>query len=430
VREGNTALTVAAIEEGSHIHPHALAALTTVGLPLATVAATRLVLHPSSPLLQMALSLNTHPRYAVGSVGKRARCALRTAFLLSLVGPTAGWCQAPSSSGPPPAAFSTIPPSAVSMVSLRPLWSVSLGRNAAERPGEVTFAIALGDRYIVADNVKRQLLIYNADGSLRRRAAGWGDSDGDIQSPVQLLAYHDTVLVVDLTHRHRIHAFDRDGRFLGARFAALGEAYPSSMAIGASVAAFAHANAEDRPGRAAVSITDLRGKELANGCPSAEAYRQSEQRRGMLAHFTERLVSIRANRVYCAQTVTPVVAVLDLNAATIGTIAVAPPFYLGPGDRSESQNRKALLDFQATWTQLTDFYPTARGFVEVYAQYDVAAGRYRFRLFACDYNGRPSNCRGGELPGRPMRLTSADTLLTVQSHPNGSVSLDLLAMER
>lgn len=301
--------------------------------------------------------------------------------------------------------------------------TVVLGGSKTRRPSVVSDVALVGGHIFVLDGMQRHLLVYDSTGRFLREAAKYGDHDGGIESPIRLATHGDTVLLLDVTHRNAVSAFDAQGRFLGARYPDLSEASASSMAIGTATVAFAHMDADDRPSRSVVSIRDRRGRELATGCPSAPTYAQSLKRGGLLARFTARLVDMRGNRVYCAQAVTPVVTILDLQGRTVGHITVAPPFFAPPADIAETRNQKALLDYQSRWTALHGFRGTPTGFASTWSRYDAGAGRFVYRFFACDGDVTPGNCRTSEIPGEPVRIIASDRLLSVTSATDGSPSL-------
>jgi hypothetical protein len=278
--------------------------------------------------------------------------------------------------------------------------------------------------------MQRRLLVYDADGKFILRAADFGERDGMLQSPVRLVADHDTVLVLDVTHQNAVSAFSRDGRFIGARFPELHEASVFSLALGRSLAAFGQLNATDRPGRSVVAIRDRRGRELGSGCAAAEALVSSELRHGKLADFSSNSVTLLGNRIYCAQAVSPIVTVLDFSGTTVGYVTVAPPFYVPPLDIPGTQNQKTIMDFESKWTAMRDFSPSTAGFMSLYARYDVVAGRHAFQVFACDSVVRPTNCRSGPITGEAVRILAPDKVLSVVSGRDGSLSLQVLQIDR
>lgn len=326
--------------------------------------------------------------------------------------------------------YSIMPQSAVVDIEPRLLRSIVLRDGKDDRLSIASDALLVRGRIFVLDGVQRKLLVYDSVGTFIRRAADWGDEDGRLQSPFRLVAFHDSVFVLDVTHHNAVSAFGPDGRYAGARFPQLHEASASSMAIGNTIAAFGHMDAASRPGRTVVAIQDWLGREVGAGCPSANAYLKSEQRKGMLAHFVTPIVSLRGNRVFCAQAITPIVAILDLTGASVGQIAVAPPFYVAPNDVGESRNQKTVLEFQSRWTALHDFAVTPQGFASIYSRYDLVTKQFSYRWFACDLGATPLNCRMSTLPGTPVRIIAPDNVLTVVQGKDGAIILNLLGVSR
>lgn len=327
--------------------------------------------------------------------------------------------------------FTILPANEVAEVRVRSVRSIALGDSRDNRPSAARDVLMLHNRIFVLDGMQRSLLVYDQGGKFLKRATESGDRDGNLESPVRLVADHDSVLVLDVTHKNAVSAFDREGRFIGARFPELHNASAVSIALGRATAAFGQADARTRPGRTVVSIRDRSGQELGSGCAAADGYAQSELRHGMLAHFVARFVAIRGNRIYCAQAITPVVSILDLTGKTVDYLTVAPPYYMPPtADIGETQNQKTMSEFQSKWTALQDFTVTQTGFFSIYSRYDLTSGAFIYRTFACDFGTRPSNCRVSVVPGRPIRFVSPDTVYSIISDRDGAVTLHAFQIVR
>jgi hypothetical protein len=350
------------------------------------------------------------------------RLALRQSALLVLL-----FCSVPevatAQSGAVPA-YITLAERDVIGVEARLVRSITLGDAAENRPSLVADAVLLRGKVFVLDGMRRRVLVYDSTGKFLRRVADWGRADGELESPYRLALTYDTLLVLDITHNNSVNAFDRDGNFIGARFPTLHRLSASSLALGNTVAVF------ERPGRTVVSIRDRQGKELASGCVSADGYQASEKRQGIIRRFTGRIVALRNNRIYCAQTITPVVTVLDLSGNAVDYIAVAPPFYVSPLDIPDSRNQKTISNFLSRWTALNSFEPTPKGFMSIYTRYDLASSQFLARFFGCDVVGRPRNCFSGSVPGTPLRILSPDTVLTSVSGADGQVGLQVFRISR
>lgn len=358
------------------------------------------------------------------------RCQLvGSAALLILVSRECG-AQRISSAPPAVPSYSILASAAVTETHPRLIRSITLGDLGSHRPSLPTDVIFLRGRIFVIDGMRRVLLVYDQDGNYLREATQWGDADGELTSPVRLVADHDTVLVLDLNHRNAVSAFDREGRFIGARFPELHSASAYTMAFGRATAAFGQLDAARRPERTVVAIMDRKGREIGAGCTVADSYTRSEARHGALATFNAAFVAIQGNRIYCAQSITPVVSVLDLSGTTVGFLPFAPPFYVAPSDIGETRNQKSLLDFQSKFTLLQNFDVTSSGFVSIFSRYDLAASQFTYRMFACDFDTKPKNCRVGTIPGRPVRIVSSDSVLSVVSMGDGSLRLNVLMMDR
>jgi hypothetical protein len=167
------------------------------------------------------------------------------------------------------------------------------------------------------------------------------------------------------------------------------------------------------------------------GCQVDPAYAESQRQGGMLARFAFRQVSAGADVVLCAQPVSPVVQVYGVDGSYRGVIAVAPPFYVAPKDRSTTSSGVPatidMLDFQATWTKHLRLFGTRDGFLSVYSVYGKEQNEVVYLLFGCAFSTdghRIGKCGASRSPGKPVGLTDGSVLWVHEgSSPDGAAIL-------
>lgn len=100
-------------------------------------------------------------------------------------------------------------------VGVEPLLTIgSIGGNPDQELDQVTGALGLtGDRIVVANGGRFELLFYDADGNLLRRAGGRGDGPGEFQSLEWISRFgSDSILALDVWGQ-RVSYFDAAGSF-------------------------------------------------------------------------------------------------------------------------------------------------------------------------------------------------------------------------
>ena len=100
-------------------------------------------------------------------------------------------------------------------VGVQPLLTIgSIGGDPDQELDQVTGAVRIaGDRIVVANGGRLELLFYDRDGNLLRRAGGRGGGPGEFQSLEWLSRYgSDSILALDV-RGHRVSYFDAEGDF-------------------------------------------------------------------------------------------------------------------------------------------------------------------------------------------------------------------------
>ncbi len=100
-------------------------------------------------------------------------------------------------------------------VGAQPLLTIgSIGGDPDQELDQVTGAVRImGDRIVVANGGRLELLFYDGDGNLLRRAGGRGGGPGEFQSLEWLSRYgSDSILALD-AWGHRVSYFDSEGNF-------------------------------------------------------------------------------------------------------------------------------------------------------------------------------------------------------------------------
>jgi len=311
--------------------------------------------------------------------------------------------------------YQVLPPSKVHQVHLTPLMIYRLPTDTVS-PVRIVDALTWGSSLYVLDGEGRRLFRYSRNGTKLTFAVGkWGSTPGSFDVPRRMEVSGESLLVLDATHRQAFSSFDSVGRFLGRRLKGLSEVGGTAFVlVGKSVAIAVLTPRTLGSDTGTVVVANQQGQITAVGCKEDPQYNASRARGGELATYAFRGIALRRDQIFCSQPISPVIEVFDTAGRSVGSIRVAPPFYLAPHDTSYSgpSTRKDELKYESGWMAHSGVYVGPTTFISVYSHYDTLQGSTRFFLFKCHLTADlvVSNCQTGESPGRPIRFRPPDTL--------------------
>jgi hypothetical protein len=326
-------------------------------------------------------------------------------------------------------AYTPLSASEASEMKLVKVDSISLGS-----PNEGVFGITdfevLGDDLYVADDMAKMVHVFDRSGRRLRTLGRPGAGPGEFKMPVSVTFSPRGVLVVDPSHGNRVSVFGFDGTFIESRAFDTPTPPVAITMTGNRMVSMGVLGITDpgRQGWNVLGITDAEGKRVGQGCMMDARYLESSKREGMLSHIDFGGVSSRDNRIYCTQSISPVVQVMDSLGRPIEQIRIAPPFYVAPRDKEETLNQKAIFDYLGSFTAHVAFYPVEGGFVSVYSRFDPKLGEVRYHLFACE-TGEKRECGVVRNIRKPVYIPSLRTVyVEEESQPNQPVRVGVYQM--
>ncbi|MBX9928221.1 MAG: hypothetical protein K2X99_04835 [Gemmatimonadaceae bacterium] len=328
--------------------------------------------------------------------------------------------------------YSRLDSGAVAQLSATLAASVTLGTDSATTPRSVSRVELTRTAIFVLDGDPKAVRRFDRRGRQEfSRFAGRAPT-AELKTPTGIAVVGDTVYVVDMDSRRGTFVIDPHGSLVPA---VPSSARATLMGVAATRGVLAMASiGSDRAitGDSArfLSLMSRGGSHVASVCRPDPEYAASLARRGLFELYRATGVSALDGRFYCRQPISPIVQVFDNRGRELPSIRLAPPFYERGADAPQSMNQRAMDRFAATWTEHLDFFPTADGFLSVYARFDAVNASRRYRFFRC-WTSRASapRCGVGETPSRPVGFLPPDSLLVID-YPQGSAGRTVLQFLR
>jgi hypothetical protein len=276
---------------------------------------------------------------------------------------------------------------------------------------QITDLAPHGGRLFVLDGMRKTVAVFDAAGRLERTIGRAGHGPGEFVDPTAIAFAGDTLWVADPASGNRLSAFEPDGRFVTERRFST-PSVPVSLAVLGDRMVTMGVLVPSGPGddgMNALAVSARGGDLLGRGCRIDPRYVQSRERDGFLAHYDFGSLASDGERLYCTESITPVIQVMDRAGHPLRQIRVAPPFYVPPRDRRMTMNQKAIFDFLGTFTSHARLFPIRGGFISVYSRFDPDAGETRYNLFVC-HTSPEARCGVAENVGRPVYVDAAERI--------------------
>ncbi len=306
------------------------------------------------------------------------------------------------------ASFRRLGPGEVAALSLVKVDSVSLGTSDRD-VSQITDLKVWSGRYYVLDGATKSVRVFDHRGRLTNTIGRQGRGPGEFVDPAAIAFQGERMLVADPGAGNRLSVFEKDGRFaeevaFHTPTAPVAVATAGDRVVTMGVMVPSGTRPEDMN---ALAVSSARGDVLGRGCAIDPRYVESRERDGVIAHYDFGSLSTDGARMYCTQSITPVVQVMDRAGHAVRQIRLAPPFYVPPHDRKLSMNQKAIFDFMSSFTSHVRLFPLADGFVSVYSRFDPATGENRYHLFVCR-GASEARCGVARNVGKPLYMDAAE----------------------
>lgn len=299
---------------------------------------------------------------------------------------------------------------------LTPLSTIRLGSTVEDTPTDVRSLIERERRIFVLDSKMRRLRGYDIKGKLLFNIGKWGKDDGEMDTPVALKVFGDTIMLLDLSHVDHVKLYSFDGTYLTARVFPMPEG-ATSFEVSSQRMVFTTLSGRPKNNLSYAMLgTDNHGHVLWLGCQTDPLYAASDKDHEMAGKYAFRTVASSGGKLFCIQPLSPVVQIYDTLGNFAGVFRRSPTFYKPPGHIAETQNVADMLRFESQWTAHVGIFPFPSGVLSVYQTWDSQRGGMNYLLFRCD-SGMTSTakarCGIAKSPGQPVGLLGADTLLVV-----------------
>ncbi len=312
----------------------------------------------------------------------------------------------------PLATYEMLAPGEVNHLTLERIGSVTLGSSVDSSVFRITSFSPREDRFYILDGLAKAVRVFDRSGTFVGQLGREGRGPGEFRDPFDFSVAGERVLVIDPTMGPVISSFGlRDGRVETLRTDLPGaptaiESEGNLLYILTSMVAN-----PDRKGSDLLSILNPAGKPVGRGCPLDPRYVRSHKNEGFISHNQFGDIAVRDGRVYCIQTISPVVQVMDTTGRTLRHIQIAPPFYRAPEDRKMSFNQKDIFEWLSTWTTHTKIYALEGGFASIYSTFDPERQQQQYALFLCNDNEGRLRCGMAEHLGKPIAMPDGQTVL-------------------
>jgi hypothetical protein len=287
-----------------------------------------------------------------------------------------------------------------------------LGSDVGSTAASVATARIGGSAIAVVDAAGRLLRVYDRDGRPRYTVSIGAGPTAKMRVPHAIALVGDTVWALDISPKRGLAVVIPPGDTVQQMALPATSSTYDIAPVGGNLAI-----AVVQPTRAnnvlpIVQVVTRRGQVVGNGCQLDPRYHKSDEKQGIIGMFRGMGVTTFNARLYCRQAITPIVQVLDSVGRALGSISVAPPFYHAPTDAPSSMNVATVNKFRSSWWEHRQFFPTATGFVSIYASYDSMSQNNRYRAFACDSAAGIRKCGVADVPGTPIEFLPPDTIVT------------------
>lgn len=281
--------------------------------------------------------------------------------------------------------------------------------------------------YLVLDGYSAKGHLFDIRGRHLATFGGKGDGPGEFRDPMGVAFYHDSLLVLDPSRR-ALTTLAPDGGWIATEPLPLPHAGTALQTRGDEVYVLTYGPSTPQQLRKdGAEILWVLDKELETQwrtCPAEPGYLESDARNGRIGSTQYGAFDVVDSLVFCVQSISPSVAIVNRYNGKTERTTVAPPFYREPVDTLLTLNQKAMFAWLGSWTAQINIFALARGagFVSAYSRFDEAQGTFRYWLFHCSLDAtlHPGRCSVAATMRKPLLVTPDGTVfLEEEVDPDG-----------
>lgn len=353
----------------------------------------------------------------------------RTAVLLGLLAAVAlGGCGNAEAGSDIAGTYTVLDGSRMAPAQLTHLATVKLGiGDSVSFVNDVVDMAVSGDTIYVLDSFDYSVKVFSRDGDYLFRFGRKGEGPGEFIDPFDIEVENGLTMVADPGRGRAINLFTPSGEFIEwievetTRTQTAFDVYDNRLYILTPAIRF-----PEREGWNILTVATHSGEVLSKGCRLDPRYIASARRNGIIHRNQYGKVRTFNGRVYCSQTISPVIQVMDSLGLHVDSIAVAPPFYLPPPDIEFVANQKAIFDWFSKWTVHSNFWPVEGGWVASYNTFDQERGEMVYSIFACRYPEAEPTCTAVDDFPKPLLAESFDRIYALGNmQPGETVHLEV-----
>lgn len=293
--------------------------------------------------------------------------------------------------------------------------------------------------YLVLDGFAAKVHVFDAQGQHVLTFGGKGDGPGEFRDPMDIDRFHDSLLVLDPARGGVLHTLTPDGEWVATERLPLPHPAFGIQVGGEEIFVMTYGprtpEQESQEGADILWILDKNLEIVGRGCPMEAGYMESYARNGRVGRTLLGAFNVLDSLVYCIQSISPAVVILNRNNHEFRRVVAVPPFYRGPVDEPFTLNQKAVFAFLATWTAHRSIYGLegGSGFVSVYSQFNEQDGGFRYWILRCDLDAMLAvrGCGATETRQQPVLVTpDGKVYLEEDVRPDQSPVIGIYRMTR
>lgn len=280
------------------------------------------------------------------------------------------------------------------------------------------FAQGPAGDWLVLDAHAKAVVVFDTLGRLVKKIGRSGRGPGEFLDPFRIAVANRLLYVADLGSGTSIAKFTAAGKFLSLLSLPVGGT-PTDLALNDDHLAVMTSALSDpeRLGWEIVEVFDTSGRSTMRFCQLDPRYPESSRTEGMIHRVAYGSVGIQGSVVYCSQSISPTIQLMNIDNGRRWLLNKAPPIYTAPEEQHTSTNRVNVFEFLSKWTAQTRTLLIPGGVLQMYSRYNKEQSDFVRWLFACRTKSNWRNvttCGIAELNGVLLDANSFDEIIVAE----------------